>query len=104
METSGMKELGNFGFTWRSIASVAACAVVLAGCASEVTTAPALHLDASQHVAAHQYDKEWFNAAREGRFSMRCSRQATQLKASIRVATRRSFLLPTTIIPIRSTS
>jgi hypothetical protein len=63
-----MKQLGNFGFAWRSIASVAACAVVLAGCASEVMPVP--HLEANQHVAAHQYDQEWFNAAREGRWDI----------------------------------
>ena len=28
------------------------------------------HLEANQHVDAHQYDKEWFNAAREGRWDI----------------------------------
>ncbi|CAB3798070.1 hypothetical protein LMG28138_04373 [Pararobbsia alpina] len=63
-----MKLRRNFGFAWRSIASVAACAVLLAGCASEPMTAP--HLEANQRVEAHQYDKEWFNAAREGRWDI----------------------------------
>src|SRR5260370_4964015 len=63
-----MKQRRNFGFAWRSIASVAVCAVLLAGCASEVMTVP--HLEANQHIDAHQYDKEWFNAAREARWDI----------------------------------
>jgi hypothetical protein len=63
-----MKQRRNFGFAWASIAGVAACAMLLAGCASEVMPVP--QPEANQRVEAHQYDREWFNAAREGRWDI----------------------------------
>lgn len=68
METARMKQRRKLSGVWRSVASIAVCVLMQAGCASKSIPLP--NLGATQQVSAHQYDKEWFDAAREGRWDV----------------------------------